>query len=68
MEEVMDILNSMFQNVVSINTGNYSEEIKLESQKIMDDTFDFVIENTAQQTINALVYDEWKKSKSGNLS
>lgn len=64
MEEVMDLLNKMLQNVIIINTGDYPEKDKLESQQIMNSSFDEVIEQTSQETINMLVYKEWKSKKS----
>ena len=60
---MLDIIQSMMEKVVIIDQGEYSQDVKDESKRIMNYTLDFVLEQTKESTINALVLDEYRKKQ-----
>ena len=54
-QEVVTILSKMIDNCVNINEGNYSQKIKDNCIKIVNNSLDFTNKEMSKENINRLI-------------
>ena len=59
--EIITKLNNMMSNVIQIQNMNLPQQKKDEAKNIMNQTLDFVLEQSNSTTINKLVFEALKK-------
>lgn len=66
-EEIELILNKILQGVVIIDRGDFSQQVKDESKRILSKSIDMTNEMLSSVTIDKIVYDEWRKKQNAKL-
>lgn len=64
---ILTSLNNIIGKNVQIQKGDFSQQVKDVMMKITNESLKFTIEELSAQTINKLVMNEYRKSKSNNL-